>query len=261
MDFCLYLVLFATLAAYADNPGTLSAAMRKTIIAPARVAPANIVPVLRADPRSGQLVRTVVIAPRVVESHVVAPQPVFADPQLSSLESASDIFSGSLEVRNLVAEAAKTHDVSAALVESVIQVESNYNPHAVSPKGAQGLMQLMPSTARRFGVKNSFDPKQNIDGGVRYLKFLRETFGDDRLAVAAYNAGEGAVLRYGNVPPYVETMDYVAKVGLKYGQARRAELAKKKAQVNVEPAAPKPPEFRRLSQHVGADGKVYLSTQ
>ena len=220
-----------------------------------------MVPVMRADPRSGQVVHTVVIAPRAVESRVVVAQPVFADPQIVSLDSAFEGFSGTTEVRNLVAEAAKTHDVSAALVESVIQVESNFNPHAVSPKGAQGLMQLMPSTARRFGVKNSFDPKQNIDGGVRYLKFLRETFGDDRLAVAAYNAGEGAVMKYGNVPPYAETMDYVTKVGRKYGQARRAELAKKKAQVALEPVVPKPPEFRRLAQHVDADGKVYLSTQ
>ena len=125
-------------------------------------------------------------------------------------------------VRGLVDEAAKNFDVNPLLVDSVIQVESNYNPFAVSPKGAQGLMQLMPATARRFGVTDSFDPKQNIEAGVRYLKFLQDTFQDDRLAIAAYNAGEKAVAKYGDVPPYPETVSYVAKVGKKYGQAKRA---------------------------------------
>ena len=254
MRFCLYLALVAMVAGIAGPPGLLSAATRSTITPATKV-----VPVLRADPRSGQMVRTMLISPRVVESRVVASQAVFADPQAALLETGSAIL-GSSEVRNLVADAAKSYDVSAALVESVIQVESNFNPHAVSPKGAQGLMQLMPSTARRFGVKNSFDPKQNIEGGVRYLKFLRETFGDDRLAVAAYNAGEGAVQKYGNVPPYPETMDYVAKVGKKYGQARRAEISKRAAQPKVD-NAPKPPEYRRLAQYVDAEGKVYLSSQ
>ena len=83
-------------------------------------------------------------------------------------------------------------------------------------------MQLMPATARRFGVSNTFDPRQNIEGGVRYLKFLQNTFQDDRLAVAAYNAGEKAVTKYGGVPPYAETVSYVAKVGKKYSQAQRA---------------------------------------
>ena len=128
------------------------------------------------------------------------------------------------DVRGLVAEAAKNFDVNPLLVDSVIQVESNYNPFAVSPKGAQGLMQLMPATAQRFGVTDSFDPKQNIEAGVRYLKFLQDTFQDDRLAIAAYNAGEKAVAKYKDVPPYPETVSYVAKVGKKYGQAKRAAV-------------------------------------
>src|SRR5581483_12304992 len=107
-------------------------------------------------------------------------------------------------------------------VDSVVQVESNYNPFAVSNKGALGLMQLMPATARRFGVENPFDPRQNIQGGVRYLKFLQDTFRDDRLAIAAYNAGEKAVTKYKGVPPYPETVSYVAKVGTKYGQRKRS---------------------------------------
>ncbi len=112
----------------------------------------------------------------------------------------------------------------------MIQVESNYNPYAVSPKGAQGLMQLMPETARRFGVRNTFDIKENIEGGVRYLKYLGTLFPEDpRLTIAAYNAGEGAVWKYGNsIPPYRETEQYVDRVGKRYGQARRAAEKKEK---------------------------------
>jgi soluble lytic murein transglycosylase-like protein len=150
--------------------------------------------------------------------------------------------------------------MSLALVDSVIQVESNYDPFAVSPKGAQGLMQLMPETAKRFGVKDIFDPKQNIEGGVRYLKFLQETFKDERLALAAYNAGEGAVERYGSVPPYPETVDYVAKVGKKIGQAQQAESAQRVSLKKLEVSA-EAPEYRRLAKIVGADGRVYLTTQ
>ncbi len=141
------------------------------------------------------------------------------------------------DVRGLVAEAAKSFDVNPLLVDSVIQVESNYNPFAVSPKGAQGLMQLMPGTAQRFGVTDSFDPKQNIEAGVRYLKFLQDTFQDDRLAIAAYNAGEKAVAKYKDVPPYPETVSYVAKVGKKYGQAKRA--AETKNETGSEAKQPK----------------------
>ena len=115
-------------------------------------------------------------------------------------------------------------------------------------------------TARRFGVKNSFDAKDNIEGGVRYLKFLQETFKDERLAIAAYNAGEGAVQKYGNVPPYQETMSYVAKVGRKYGQARRAELQEQLAKQAADNQA-KQPEHRPLAQFIDSEGRLHLTTQ
>src|ERR1700675_4831294 len=162
----------------------------------------RVVSIVRVDARTGRLVRSIVVKPPVGAESTPSMNP---------------------QVRAMVEETAKNLDVSQLLVDSVIQVESNYNPYAVSPKGAQGLMQLMPATARRFGVENSFDPRQNIEGGVKYLKFLQETLKDDRLAIAAYNAGEKAVARYGNVPPYRETMDYVEKVGKKYGQAKQQE--------------------------------------
>ena len=108
---------------------------------------------------------------------------------------------------------AARHGVSASLVESVIRVESAFNPSAISPKGAQGLMQLMPQTATSLGVRNAFDPKQNIEGGVRHLRYLIDRYpGNLPLAIAAYNAGEGAVDRYRGIPPYSETQEYVRRV-------------------------------------------------
>jgi soluble lytic murein transglycosylase-like protein len=161
----------------------------------------------------------------------------------------------------MVEETAKNLDVSPLLVDSVIQVESNYNPYAISPKGAQGLMQLMPATARRFGVKNSFDPQQNIEGGVRYLKFLQETFQDDRLAVAAYNAGEKAVTKYGNVPPYRETVDYVAKVGQKYSQAKHAASKSAPPAKISEKSQPSEAETRHVVGYVDREGRLHISTR
>ena len=112
-----------------------------------------------------------------------------------------------------IEDAAAHHGVSAALVRAVIQVESEWDALAVSSKGARGLMQLMPFTAERFGVSDSFDARQNIFGGVRYLRLLLDLFGGDvDLALAGYNAGENAVLRYGGVPPFKETRGYVQKI-------------------------------------------------
>jgi soluble lytic murein transglycosylase-like protein len=149
----------------------------------------------------------------------------------------------------LVDDAAARHRVDPLLVHSVIQVESGYNKYAVSPKGAQGLMQLIPATARRYGVKNPFDPKENIEAGVKYLRDLQSMFGDDRLALAAYNAGEGAVTRYGWIPPYSETQNYVYQVGLRYGAARRAASA-------TAVATPPPP--KKVEEYVDAEGRVHL---
>ena len=111
-----------------------------------------------------------------------------------------------------IADAARSSAVDPKLVKSVMLIESAFNPTAVSRKGAQGLMQLMPDTAQRYGVRNAFDPAQNVAGGTRYLAYLLGLYGGDLArALAAYNAGEGAVARYGGVPPYDETRLYVRK--------------------------------------------------
>lgn len=110
-------------------------------------------------------------------------------------------------------EAARKHGVDVDLVRAIIQVESGFNPRAVSRRGAKGLMQLMPATARDMGARNVLDPKQNIFAGVRYLRFLLDAFdGDLTLATAAYNAGPTVVKRHGGLPPYEETLNYVDRV-------------------------------------------------
>ena len=114
----------------------------------------------------------------------------------------------------LIEEVARRHQLRPELLHAVVRAESAYDPNALSRAGAQGLMQLMPATARRYGVDNSWDPLQNLDGGAAYLRDLLEMFDYDlQLALAAYNAGENAVKRYGNqIPPFPETRDYVRKV-------------------------------------------------
>ena len=118
-----------------------------------------------------------------------------------------------LRYRPFIDEAAARYRVSGPLVLAIIHAESFYNPRAVSRVGAVGLMQLMPATAKRYGVNNRQNPEQNINGGVRYFSELLELFeGDVSLSLAAYNAGENAVQRYGRIPPYPETQNYVRKV-------------------------------------------------
>ncbi len=120
------------------------------------------------------------------------------------------------EMNSLAERKAREYGLSPELVKSVIEVESNWDPRARSRKGALGLMQLMPETAKELGVRNPFDPEANIDGGTRYLKYLIERFGDLELALAAYNAGPTVVEKYGMVPPIRETREYVRKILSRY---------------------------------------------
>jgi len=130
---------------------------------------------------------------------------------LTKLETTST--NSKVAISNYVKEASEKYDVEERLINALIKQESGFNPNAVSSAGAQGLMQLMPSTAKSLGVKNSFDPKQNIEGGVKYLRQMLDKYnGNKILALAAYNAGPGAVDKYDGVPPYKETQNYVKAV-------------------------------------------------
>ena len=165
------------------------------------------------------------------------------------------------ELEKIVDRIAVEQGVESPLVHSVIRAESNYNPSAVSPKGAQGIMQLIPSTARRFGVSNPFDVAENIQGGVRYLRFLLDYYkGDYPKAIAAYNAGEGAVDKYNGIPPYAETQNYVYRVAGNLKAARQAAVpavtaTKSLASVNQGPETPRP-----IQASTGPDGRIYYRT-
>ncbi|MEL0584389.1 MAG: transglycosylase SLT domain-containing protein [Candidatus Thiodiazotropha sp. (ex. Lucinoma kazani)] len=130
------------------------------------------------------------------------------------------------EVTPLIENIAKELHLHPGLLHAVVRVESAYNPKAISRKGAQGLMQLMPATANRYGVNDSYDPKQNLQGGAQYLRDLLKLFEFDiKLALAAYNAGENAVFKYGKkIPPYPETQNYVKKVLNEFERNRLAML-------------------------------------
>lgn len=158
----------------------------------------------------------------------------------------------SADIEHLVEQTADRQQVDPRLVHAIISVESDYNPNAVSRKGAMGLMQLIPATAQRYGVDNPFDPKQNIEGGVNYLKDLLKLFGGDlTLSLAAYNAGENSVLRSGGIPAFTETRDYVRKVKKIYQPP--AEVKTAKARTPEEP--PKAPIIR----YVDAQGVVHYT--
>jgi hypothetical protein len=155
------------------------------------------------------------------------------------------------DVDQIVSQASDRHQVDEALINSVIRAESGFNPKAVSPKGAQGLMQLMPQTATRLGVNNAFEPSQNVDGGTRYLRQLLEQYhGDMAKALAAYNAGPQRVSQYHGVPPYHETHAYVARVIRDFNRSKLAENPALKTKTKA--ASRKPRQAAPTSRAVSA---------
>ena len=145
-----------------------------------------------------------------VLSRALLPQAA-APPDMENVNAPAPVAPEQIDA--LVQQNAQIWQVDPALIKSVIANESSFDANATSPVGAQGLMQLMPETAATLGVRNPYDPSQNVAGGTRYLRSLLDRFnGDTRLAVAAYNAGPGAVEKYGDVPPYAETRNYVQNV-------------------------------------------------
>ena len=144
----------------------------------------------------------------------------------------------------LILRSARNHRVEPALVKAVIAAESNFKPTAVSRVGAQGLMQLMPRTARELGVRNPFHPGENVEGGTRYLRDMLDRYGDLNRALAAYNAGPQAVDRYRGVPPYPETLDYVSRV-LTYYRGYHAEFRSRVPRIGPPTAPSLVPQKRR----------------
>lgn len=154
-----------------------------------------------------------VVCPRSLVTRIVPDEVPFPE-DAAALAALASTFPVPTQYQTLIDETSARHGVDARLVRAVIQVESAYRAAARSRKGAMGLMQLMPDTARRFSVKNPYDPGANIEGGIKYLRFLLDRFGaaDVSLALAAYNAGENAVERFRGIPPYAETRNYVQSV-------------------------------------------------
>jgi soluble lytic murein transglycosylase-like protein len=208
------------------------------------------------DKRSGRLVRRMVIPERIIQAKLV--------PSIAIGEAVGSpvrLPAGSEPVNEVVDEIAAQYGVDPLLVHAVIYCESAYNRLAVSPKGAEGLMQLIPDTARRMGVRNSFDSRQNIEGGIKYLAELQARFSDLRLVLAAYNAGEAAVDRYGGIPPYAETQEYVYKVGKRFGDLRRMAQRKPGKPAVREVARAAEPEYRPVESFVDGEGRLHMRTR
>jgi soluble lytic murein transglycosylase-like protein len=237
----------AAATAVAGSPSTAGTAER-------------LVSVVSADQRTGKLVRSVV--PTTRRETPVRPAKLVVPAAPPNAAPAPPVTVAA--IAEAVERAAAQHSLPAALLHSVIKVESNYNPSAVSPKGAQGLMQLIPSTALRFGVSDVFDPADNIQGGAKYLRYLLDLYhGDYPLALAAYNAGEGAVAKYGTVPPYPETQNYLRLVARQLRESAPAPVAPAQP-----PAAPTPAmaqiaqdDTRHVQAVVGEDGSLRYVSQ
>ena len=141
---------------------------------------------------------------------------------------------GDLLIDSYIVDSSRRYRIDPLLIYSQMHQESSFKLRALSYKGASGLMQLMPATARRLGVTNIYDPKQNIEGGVKYMRMLLDMFGQDvNLALAGYNAGEGAVMKYGyQIPPYNETREYVRRISARYGSISNPSIARSLPQIN-----------------------------
>jgi soluble lytic murein transglycosylase-like protein len=220
----------------AVKPSAADAAKANSLTAPSKVSSTlKNAPVTALDPNAAKVTTT----------------PIYiADAQLTVPNYTTELgTTGNPVYDGFVKQSAARHGVDPNLVFAVMRQESGFNSRAVSYKGASGLMQLMPGTARRFGVTNIFDPAQNIDAGTKYLRFLLDMFnGDVKLALAGYNAGENAVVNSGyQIPRYRETQNYVKSISAKYTRNKHAAKA---TQANV--AAPKPV----APEAVGAKGRL-----
>jgi len=185
--------------------------------------------------------------------------------KVPALLAGHHISSGNPSIDALVQEAAATNGLDPCLILSLMRAESSFNRNAVSVKGASGLMQLMPETATRFGVKNIFDPRENVLGGTRYLRWLLDRFnGDVRLALAGYNAGEGAVEFYGyRIPPFLETQNYVRTIYTRYSTIHLGAVPAAPAVEAAKPAeqpGEKNPTYNQIIRFTSSSGDAARSS-
>jgi len=186
--------------------------------------------------------------------------------KVPALLAGHHISSGNPAIDALVQEAAAMNGLDPCLILSLMRAESSFNRNAVSVKGASGLMQLMPETATRFGVKNIFDPRENVLGGTKYLRWLLDRFnGDVRLALAGYNAGEGAVEFYGyRIPPFLETQNYVRTIYTRYSTIHLGSVPLSTAAEAVKPAeqpGEKNPTYNQIIRFTSTTGDAARSSQ
>lgn len=239
----------AQLASYLDDQGNL---VYTNSMAPApRVTAAKSSPASVSSQASATPQPSSAPAPTATQGSATAtPSALSVAPSQAPAQPLIPVISAPAELDQMVQQTAEKHNVDPALVRAVISTESNWNASAVSSKGAQGLMQLVPGTAHQLGVGNAFDPAQNVDAGVRYLGMLLQRYnGDLNLALAAYNAGPSIVDRFGGVPNYRETRNYVEKVTSTYfrpGSDRHAYAY----------SAPKP-----IYRTTEADGRVVFTNE
>ena len=180
--------------------------------------PTKSSPSVRLTPQAGSVLTPAIDGSRsMIRTTSLSYNPI-ASTATGTSSSLGGYTTGNGQIDGYLIDSGTKNSVDPLLLYSIMHQESSFKSHAVSPKGARGLMQLMPFTALRYGVTNIFDPKQNVEGGARYLRFLLDHFdGDVNLALAGYNAGEGAVEKYGwRVPPYSETQEYVRRISRRY---------------------------------------------
>jgi len=189
---------------------------------------------------------------------------------IQSSYSLDGFTTGDANIDSFIIDSGRRNSVDPKLLYAIMHQESTFKPRAMSNKGARGLMQLMPGTAVRFGVSSIWDPKQNIEGGSRYMRFLLNTFdGDVELALAGYNAGEGAVMKYGNrIPPYSETQEYVRRISKRYSLIRDPLAARNASLITRDEIAGNQKESVPLSMYERSvfmvklpNGRLQLITQ
>lgn len=232
-----------------------------------RRAPKTNLSIMNVDANNaGQALSAPTDNPRSLLAPTASVYDSLASASVNSSSALRGYTTGNAQVDEYLINSGTNNGVDPLLLYSIMHQESSFKSHAISPKGARGLMQLMPFTAMRYGVTNIFDPKQNIEGGARYIRFLLDRFdGDINLVLAGYNAGEGAVEKYGwHIPPYSETQEYVRRISRRYAVLRdpnAALYAPRVARMQNKQSAPLTVYERTVSTVRLPDGRLQLMSQ